>query len=328
MPSSPRQPLPHFLQGVSFTVAQGRSVGLGRRRMAGADLARPFYGVRAPAAWDREVPPGGFATLLPTRDPGLAQRAEALLLVLPPAAVITHLTAARLWPLPLPSGRPDEPIHVGVPVPARAPRRPGVAGHQVLDPRATVVHRGGLPVIDPATMFCQLAPLLTLHDLVAVGDALVRCPVYADDDDERPWLSRTALRHRVGLFHGRGKQAAMRAIALIRSGSESRPETLVRLALAEAGLPEPEVNVGIHDAQGRFIGRGDLVYRRWKIIVEYDGEQHRTSTRQYDRDLVRLDEFAQNGWLVIRVVGRSFFADRAGTARRVAAALMSRGWAP
>lgn len=308
-------------------MTQGRSVGLGRRRMAGADLARPFYGVRAPAAWDREAPPGGFATLLPTRDPGLAHRAEALLLVLPPAAVITHLTAARLWPLPLPSGRPDEPIHVGVPAPARAPRRPGVTGHQVLDPRATVVHRGGLPVIDPATMFCQLAPLLTLHDLVAVGDALVRRPVYPDDD-ERPWLSHTALRHRVDLFRGRGKQTAVRAIVLIRSGSESRPETLLRLALAVAGLPEPEVNGDIHDAQGRFIGRGDLVYRRWKIIVEYDGEQHRTSTWQYDRDLVRLDALAQNGWLVIRVVGRSFFADRAGTARRVAAALASRGWAP
>lgn len=326
MTSSPRQPLPRFLESTAFTVAQGRSVGLGRRRMSGADLARPFYGVRSPAAWFRD--PRDLQTWPLPRDPALMHQAVALLLALPPAAMITHLSAARLWPLPLPMARADEPLHVGVPAPTRAPRRPGVQGHQILDSKARVVDRAGLPLIDPATMFCQLAPLLSLHDLVAVGDALVHRPAYADFEDERPWLLLTELSDRVELFRGRGKQKAASALALVRPGSESRPETLVRLTLVDAGLPEPEVNVDILDRDGGFIGRGDLVYRQWKVAVEYDGEQHRTSTRQYDRDIERLDRFAQNGWLVIRIVGRAFFTDRSGTARRVAVALASRGWTP
>jgi hypothetical protein len=56
--------------------------------------------------------------------------------------------------------------------------------------------------------------------------------------------------------------------SLIRPGAESRPETLVRLAVAGAGRPEPEVNVDIVDGSGRFLGRGDLVHRGWKVIVE------------------------------------------------------------
>jgi hypothetical protein len=65
--------------------------------------------------------------------------------------------------------------------------------------------------------------------------------------------------------------------ALLRPGAESRPETLLRLLLGRAGLPEPEVNVDIRDDSGRFLGRADLVYPPWRTIVEYDGDQHRTS---------------------------------------------------
>jgi hypothetical protein len=49
----------------------------------------------------------------------------------------------------------------------------------------------------------------------------------------------------------------------------------------DAGLPEPEVNPDIRNASGRFVGRGDLVYRRWRVIVEYDrvgGRENPTST--------------------------------------------------
>ena len=46
------------------------------------------------------------------------------------------------------------------------------------------------------------------------------------------------------------------ALGLIRPGAESRPETLVRLAIIEAGLPEPEVNVDIRDGAG-------TVHRSW-----------------------------------------------------------------
>jgi very-short-patch-repair endonuclease len=250
-------------------VAQGLSLGLTPSRMRGADLDRPFHGIRIPVSreTDAAVEEGVRSTSLAlTRDGALARRCEALQLT--------------------------------------------------------------LPLVDPATLFLQLAAQLCLHDLVAVGDALAHRPVFAEYDDERPWLTPDQLGERVEASRGRRKRSAARAVRLIRPGAESRPESLLRLTLVDAGLPEPEVNVDVSSSSGRFLGRGDLVYRAWQVIVEYDGEQHRTSTRQYDRDLARLDDFAQHGWRVIRVVGRSFFADRHGTAQRVAAALLPRGWRP
>jgi hypothetical protein len=323
---SPRRPLPQGLEGTAFTVAQGRSIGLGQARMRGGDLIRPFWGVRVTATEQTSGPSPA--------DPGeLLERCLALSVVLPPGAFFSHLTAARLWPLDLPTPDPQERIHVGVRRPARPPRRFGVTGHLIKDPLSTTVWRRGLPLVDPATLFCQLAgcqlaDMLTLHDLVAVGDALILRPVFADAWEERPWVSLRELRERVEIYHGRGKQAASRAIRLVRQGAESRPETLLRLAIMDAGLPEPEVNPDIRDAGGRFIGRGDLVYRRWLVIVEYDGEHHRRSTKQFDRDVRRLEDFANNGWHVVRIVGRSFFGDRVGSMARVRRALTDAGWRP
>ncbi|MEP6561229.1 MAG: DUF559 domain-containing protein [Nakamurella sp.] len=286
--------------------------------MRGKDLTRPFRGVRVAVA--EASPPAA------SEGEALRERCAALQLAAPDGAFFTSITAARLWPLPLPRANPSEPIHLGVHPPARPPRRPGVAGHLIKDPRMTVVRRQGLPSADPATVFCQLGVILSVPDLVAVGDALVLQPVYGDSWEERPWVSLRRLAERVEVFQGRGKKIALEAVELIRPGTESRPETLVRLAIVAAGLPEPEVNVTILDADGRFIGRADLVYRRWLVIVEYDGDQHRTSTSQFDKDVLRLEAFASAGWTVVRVVGRSFFGERDACVARVRRALVKAGW--
>jgi hypothetical protein len=316
--------------------------------MRGRDLDRPFRGVRVSVQPGNEAPGvrqyalarrdwapddgpiwprPSFRATAQVRDQELFDRCTALAVALPQGAFFSHLTAARLWPLPLPNAR-DEPVHVSVRRPQRPPRRSGVAGHVLVDPRATVVHRRDLPVVDPVTLFCQLASHLSLPDLVAVGDALVLEPVIPDAWEDRPWVPLGQLVERVELWRGRGKRNADRAVSLIRPGAESRPETLVRLTIGQAALPEPEVNVTIRDSRGRFIGRGDLVYRQWRVIVEYDGEQHRTDTRQFDRDVARLDDFAAHGWRVVRILGRSFFGNPAESMERVRRALLAAGWRP
>lgn len=313
-----REPLPPSLKSEAFTVAQGRSIGLGQSRMRGSDLETPFRGVRVARAPDPPVP-----SLF---EQELRARCTALLVTVPDGAFFSHVTAARLWPLPLPRATRAEPIHVSVRAPARPPRRDRVAGHLVKDSLVASALRRGLPLVDPASLFCQLATELSLHDLVAVGDALVLAPVYPDRWDERPWVPLPQLKERVDMFCGRGKRVSSEAVALIRPGAESRPESLLRLAIGDAGLPEPEVNPNLYDARGRFLGRCDLVYRRWKVIVEYDGEQHRTDNGQFDHDVLRLEGFARAGWTVVRIVGRSFFGDRDACVARVRSALLEAGW--
>jgi hypothetical protein len=264
--------------------------------------------------------------VLRSDEQALRDRCAALLVALPDGVFFSHITAARLWPLQLPRAAPDEPLHVSVRAPARSPRRAGVIGHHVHDVSVSAAYRAGLPLVDPATLFCQLAPMLALDDLVAIGDALALRPVFPDPWDEQPWVPLRQLTERVEIFRGRGKQVAHKALALIRPGAESRPETLLRLAIMSAGLPEPEVQGVISDARGRFIGRADMVYRRWRLIVEYDGDHHRTNTAQFDKDVQRLEGFGNAGWTVVRIVGRSFFGDPDACMARIRGALIKAGW--
>jgi len=315
--------LPPDLAKVAFSLEQGRRLGLTEKRMRSSDLARPFRGVRQAV---RPPDENGSADAYRAAAAELRDRCVAVGLIVPSGAFFTHLTAARLWPVPLPSMPNDGPIHLGVRQPEHPPRRAGVVGHAISDPAAFPVRRRDLLLVDPATLFCQLGGILRVQDLVAVGDALVLAPRRPEEGDDRPWLDLSTLRDRVGRFRGRGKARADRALQLVRPGSESRPESLVRLAIVDAGLPEPEVNVDVYTDGGVFVGRADLLYRRYRLAVEYDGDHHRVDTTQYDRDAGRMDDFAAAGWRVVRITKRSFFGDRDACLARVRRALIDAGW--
>jgi very-short-patch-repair endonuclease len=51
-------------------------------------------------------------------------------------------------------------------------------------------------------------------------------------------------------------------------------ETRLRMLLVLAGLPRPEVQGSIRNDEGRFL-RPDLLYRRERLAIEYDGGNHR-----------------------------------------------------
>lgn len=254
----------------------------------------------------------------------MEQRARAYATVMQ-RSLFCGVTAARLWPLDLPAGRPDESLHVAVRPPAHAPRGRGVAGHSIADPELRGVRRGGLLLADGASVFVQLASVLSLEDLVAVGDALVLAPVRSRAEDPRPWVPLRELRSRVGAHDGRGARVARQALALVREGAESRRETLLRLVLLSASLPAPELNVEVVDAAG-LIGRIDLLYPRWKVAVEYEGDHHRTDRAQWDRDLLRYERLVAAGWTPVRIAGTSFDGDPVACADRVRRALVAGGW--
>lgn len=86
-------------------------------------------------------------------------------------------------------------------------------------------------------------------------------------------------------------------------------ETQLRAALLDAGFAEPEVN-GVIEVDGRFVARGDLVYRDERIVLEYEGAVHRESAERHDRDIGRLEDLRQAGWRVVRVSVVDFRSDR------------------
>jgi hypothetical protein len=316
---APRQELPDWLQNQPFATFDH---SLKRGRMSGPDIVPMFHGVRAMAGG-----PGDWRQL--PADDALRVRCRALLRVTPDGTFFGGITAARLWGLPLPLDRlHDECLHTMLWYPGQPTNRAGVIGRQINDWNAHRIEIDGLPTIDLPTLFCHLGMLLSEPDLVAVGDEMVLEPVTPAAGPPRPLTTIDALRKRVALYRVRGKRRAARALDRIRPGAESRPETLLRLLLVEAGLPEPELNVRLFDRFGAELARVDLLFREFRVVVEYDGDQHRTDTRQFDRDLGRLDDLAARGWRVVRVGARSLFRDPQDAVIRVQRALVAGGWVP
>lgn len=307
---SSRIPLPPEFTEAPFTVAAGLRAGLGEDRMRGRDLSRPFHGVRT----------------LGTEPESLLARCEAYAPLLRPDQFFSHVTAARLWALPLPRRfEPREGLHVSTPEPNRAPRGKGIVGHQAM--AATPIDvRLGLPVSGAAATWLALSGVLGLDDLVAVGDALILDPVVAESG--RPFATRQQLTEGTAAFTGRGARAAASALPLLRQGAESRPETLLRLLLGRAGLPEPSINTAVRDESGRFLGRADLQYPDWRTIVEYDGDEHRVDDGQYEKDITRIEDFVHAGQRVVRVRKHGLFVTPDATVSRVRRTLGSAGWSP
>ncbi|GAB2453735.1 hypothetical protein HD599_002861 [Conyzicola lurida] len=259
----------------------------------------------------------------------LVERCRAYAPLLRPGQFFSHTTAARLWKAPMPGEFTlDEPLHVSVFAPGRAPRSRGIVGHRA-PAGIPVVDRFGLPTSDPAATWLSLgttaATRLGHDDLVAVADHLVLDPVRFDPHDPRPYASIAQLGDRLLDFSGPGSRAAASAILDVREHVESRQETRLRLVLVRAGLPEPELGVDIYDDLGRWLGRADQLFREWKVISEYDGEQHRTSSAQYDRDQIRLDDFRQAGYTTVQTRKRQLYPRPEVAVARVARTLWAAG---
>ncbi|MCS5734203.1 hypothetical protein [Herbiconiux daphne] len=183
-----------------------------------------------------------------------------------------------------------------------------------------------MPVTDAATTWLQLASLLPFDDLVIAADHLIRVPRKQVPGDLRPYVPEEALALRITRFRGRGRRAAIEAAEWMREGSDSPRETALRLALIRSGLPEPELNRRIDDDLGRFIAFGDLVYPEWKVVVEYDGEQHRVDSKQYRDDVARHEALLEARWVHIRESKDTPSSGWDSTPARTRRALRLRGW--
>jgi very-short-patch-repair endonuclease len=184
-------------------------------------------------------------------------------------------------------------------------------GHQCI---AVVEEVRGLPVVGAVEAWCQLASLASEDELIMAGDALLRrhqpLARYADLSS----AVETAARRR-------GIRRLRTALPLVRARTDSPMETVLRLAIIRSGLPEPVVNYAI-DVGDKLL-HADLAYPRHKVAVEYDGDQHRSDVRQYERDIDRLWQIESRGWRVVRI-NRSHLAGGAGQAvARVRTALQS-----
>ena len=153
-------------------------------------------------------------------------------------------------PLP-PRLKADQTLHVTVETGRRAPGGRGTAGHQKRLSSIDVVWTCGVWVTTPARTFCDLAELLALSQLVAVGDSLIRRGTGA--------IERGDLASAVARYADRRRSAVLnRAVQMLDEGSESPKESELRAVIIEAGFPVPTCQVRVFDDRHRFVARVDL----------------------------------------------------------------------
>jgi hypothetical protein len=94
-------PLPDGL-GAAFSVADARAAGVSPRRLRGRDLTAPFHGVRMTRAG--MLPPDAGEPSDPSPEERAAlERIHAYAARMAEGTFFTHVSAARLWGLPLPA---------------------------------------------------------------------------------------------------------------------------------------------------------------------------------------------------------------------------------
>ncbi len=188
----------------------------------------------------------------------------------------------------------------------------------------------GVRASDPASTWALLAAEMSMHELVRIGDAIVREPrgtggfrhpggALASIDD---------LRRATDAGRRRGIARMRAALTLIRVGSSSPLETDFRLLAERAGLPEPSLDVEIRDEWGRLLGITEIAYPEFRVLVEIEGDHHRTSRRQWNRDIEKYAAYVAEGYEVVRLTAAHIRGAVPVAARIVREVLTRRGWRP
>jgi len=209
--------------------------------------------------------------------------AEALRRLAP--AWLSHETAARALGLELLHDG-EERITV-----ARNRSRLTLPGWQVvrsdLPPDARDA-RDGLACTSIARTLLDLARVLPLDQAVVAADSALRLGVVRLED-----LSA------MGTKTGRGAARIRRVLKHADPKCGSVLESLLRVLLAQAGIPTPVTQYRVLDHGGE-VARVDFCWPAARLVVEADGYAFHSSRDDYRRDRRRMNELERLGWRVLR----------------------------
>ncbi len=277
-------PLPESLTLTPFTVYESRALGIPPKRLRAHDLSD-----------------GGRLIYLPAgRQLEIVERARVLAAATP-GAWASHETAAVLTRLGLPPWLGEcHTIHLSKPHELPRVRRAGVTGHRVRLIPGELTDVDGIPVTAPPRTWLDLAAVLPLNYLIAMGDQLIRQPRPSLELRSEPYAYKDGLRLLIRQHPNmKGVEKARLALDEMRVGADSFPETFLRLALLDARLPEPELQLRL-DPEDPRSPAADMGYRRYGIAMQYDGVHHLTREQQ-TRDNRRDEAFRSAGWAYFKV---------------------------
>lgn len=225
--------------------------------------------------------------------------------VLPPETVFAGASAAWLAGLDL---EPTGPVEVVVPPGSGLRSRKGLSVRRCELPPAEVVTARGLRATALPRTLSELCLTRPPADALIAIDMAVRSGL----------TDAAALCRYAGAAGGRPGSGRLRSLALLAAPAESPMETRLRWLLIEAGLPSPQVQTNLRDADGRFVGRADLYYPGARLVLEYDGGHHRERLVEDDR---RQNLILNAGYRILRFTAADLRSRPAVVVAQVRAAL-------
>ena len=283
--------LPEPLATAPFTVDSARAAGVSADRLRRQDVVHVGRGIYRPSDWNFEL-----------------EAAARALSAASPGAWISHVTAARLHCQLLPPWLADSTeLHLSKPRTLPSVRRKGILGHTLLAMDDEIESVDGMRISTRSRTWLDLARRISVSDLVCMGDQLIRIPREAFEGRTQPYDTLDGLRALVSRHPNlQGVLRAREALDLMRVGSDSAPESLLRLAMADAGLPEPDLQLALRPGDA-VSPTADLGYRHRRLAIQYDGEHHLLDA-QILSDRRRDKAFESVGWTVL-ILNKDDLAD-------------------
>ncbi len=266
VPNAPR--IPVQLSGRPFILAEARAAGVS------PDSLRS-------KAW-RRLGSGLYCSARAVPDPW--QVLHAWMRRLGSNIVFAGATSAWMHGLDF---QPTDPVEVIVPGDSTLRSRAGVTARRcglTTDDRAVVKNL-------PTTSLTR-----TLLDF-----CITRTPVEAlvaiDMSIQRRLIETIRLTQFAESLGGRNGAGRLRFLSAFGEPAESPMETRLRWLLLTSGLPRPLVQIELRDPRDRFLARADLLYEAARLVIEFDGANHRDRLTSDDR---RQNLLVTAGYRVLR----------------------------
>jgi very-short-patch-repair endonuclease len=231
--------------------------------------------------------PDTYITASADGPPDLNLRSHAAYRYVEGKGVLSGYSAAEV--LGASCGPRDAPAEVTVP--RRGQRRPaGLIVHRAHLYPGEIKEVNGLRVTSPVRTAYDLARCSDLVEGVVAVDRLANVHRFSPD----------LLLHFSARYHGaRGNSLVPVVLAHADRRACSPMETRLRMLIVQAGLPRPEVQWAVQDAQSRTAAWLDLAWPDLMIGIEYEGEGH-AEPDQVLRDVGRYTALVDTGWQLYR----------------------------
>jgi very-short-patch-repair endonuclease len=211
---------------------------------------------------------------------------QAWLAVLGARAVLSSLSAADWWDLPVPQ---DGRIHVTRHERQRLLTHRRIKIHRTLLVPSAVTTRFGLRVTT------RTETLLDCLGWLRLGEART----LFDRAFQQSWLERRDIERRLDEQAGRwGNRQLARLLRESRPGAEAESERRLQRLLDRVGIGGWRGNYPVTIAGRRF--RLDVAFPEHRLDVEVDGWAYHRSKERRDHDIERDNLLTQHGWRVLR----------------------------